>query len=119
MLNIFFYDFYSEEDAVICAGQEREFDSCDDKLWYTTQHLWLGGPMLQFGENCEAVQWGIVSWGIGCSRETQPGIYTSIAKYIDWIQSHLTSSSQEFTSPTASQEFTSTSYYNSEYYDYY
>ena len=93
---------------IICAGQEREFDACDDKLWYTSEHLWLGGPMVQFGENCEAVQLGVVSWGIGCGRETYPGVYTSTAKYIDWIQSNSVGSATS--QPHTTESYNTVSY---------
>ena len=47
-----------------------------------------GGPLICI-EKGEPVQYGIVSWGIGCAGEKYPGIYTQLGEYIDWIASHI------------------------------
>jgi len=46
-----------------------------------------GGPLaLLSGER--PVLYGIVSWGVGCSDPTYPGVYTRVSSYVDWIKMH-------------------------------
>ncbi|RZC31910.1 Trypsin domain containing protein, partial [Asbolus verrucosus] len=59
------------EDKVICAGA-IEKDSCQRDS---------GGPLV-----CSDTLSGIVSYGVHCDRENYPGIYTEVAKYINWIE---------------------------------
>lgn len=48
-----------------------------------------GGPLQMFPTNSKiATVVGVVSFGIGCGSGV-PGIYTRVAKYIKWIESHV------------------------------
>ncbi|KAK6641222.1 hypothetical protein RUM44_012931 [Polyplax serrata] len=40
-----------------------------------------GGPLI-----CKGIQYGIISWGIGCGEEEVPGVYTKVSHYSKWIK---------------------------------
>uniref|UniRef100_A0A8D2E2J9 Peptidase S1 domain-containing protein n=1 Tax=Sciurus vulgaris TaxID=55149 RepID=A0A8D2E2J9_SCIVU len=62
---------------MICAGAENgSADSC---------HGDSGGPLVCDLEGLW-YQIGIVSWGVGCGRPTQPGVYTNVSQHFNWIQ---------------------------------
>ncbi|MBO9703828.1 MAG: trypsin-like serine protease [Sporocytophaga sp.] len=50
-----------------------------------------GGPLVfkSVNEN-KTIQTGIVSWGGACAAPNQPGVYTRVANYADWILSNAT-----------------------------
>jgi len=60
----------------ICAGyQEGKQDSCEGDS---------GGPMVIRQEE-SWVLGGVISWGIGCAEANQPGVYTRISEFREWI----------------------------------
>ncbi|CAH2243607.1 jg5129 [Pararge aegeria aegeria] len=48
-----------------------------------------GGPIFSTHSRTHNKKWyqvGIVSWGIDCAMPDYPGVYTTVAKYIQWIK---------------------------------
>ncbi|XP_020300706.1 serine proteinase stubble isoform X2 [Pseudomyrmex gracilis] len=66
----------------ICAGWKNGgFDSCEGDS---------GGPMvIQRPKDNRWILAGIISWGIGCAAPNQPGVYTRISEFRDWINQIL------------------------------
>jgi len=65
-------------DNMVCAGYTNgTADSCTGDS---------GGPL--FVQNTDGTDTliGIVSYGVGCAEEGYPGVYTNVARYIDWIE---------------------------------
>lgn len=77
------------DGTTICAGiADGGRDSCQGDS---------GGPLYRINatENTVTSLSGITSWGIGCGVAANPGIYTNVTAYIDWIQANLRSSTAE------------------------
>ncbi|RLU26608.1 hypothetical protein DMN91_000404 [Ooceraea biroi] len=66
----------------ICAGwRNGGFDSCEGDS---------GGPMvIQRARDKRWILAGIISWGIGCAAPNQPGVYTRISEFREWINQIL------------------------------
>lgn len=64
-------------DAEFCAGQEAgRNDVCGGDS---------GGPLVCY-VNDVYIQYGVVSWGIGCGRANKPGVYSKVASVVSWIK---------------------------------
>ncbi|XP_060042405.1 plasma kallikrein [Erinaceus europaeus] len=70
------YRDYEITKQMICAGyKEGGKDACKGDS---------GGPLVcKHNRMWNLV--GITSWGEGCGRKKQPGVYTKVAEYVDWI----------------------------------
>ncbi|XP_077406772.1 transmembrane protease serine 9-like [Vanacampus margaritifer] len=67
-------------DNMICAGfLEGEKDACQGDS---------GGPMVS-KQGPIWIQSGIVSFGFGCARPNNPGVYARVGSYQSWINSHI------------------------------
>ncbi|EEZ99180.1 phenoloxidase-activating factor 2 [Tribolium castaneum] len=66
--------------SFMCAGGEEGKDTCKGDG---------GSPLMCMGEDYKYVLAGIVSWGVNCGVEKQPGVYTDVGKFKDWIRGEL------------------------------
>ncbi|KAL7646617.1 UNVERIFIED_CONTAM: hypothetical protein RMT77_001868 [Armadillidium vulgare] len=64
---------------MFCAGLGGR-DSCQGDS---------GGPFLIQEPDSRWYVVGIVSRGIGCGQLNQPGVYTKVNNYLDWIENHI------------------------------
>ncbi|XP_071518603.1 trypsin-1-like isoform X2 [Panulirus ornatus] len=66
-------------DHMLCAGyKEGGKDTCQGDS---------GGPFVCLGK-----LHGLTSWGYGCARPNYPGVYTEVAYFREWIDSHMAKS---------------------------
>ncbi|XP_047483690.1 serine proteinase stubble-like [Penaeus chinensis] len=64
-------------DIFLCAGyKEGKQDTCDGDS---------GGPLVVFREGVWTLA-GISSWGKSCAKSNQPGVYTRVSKYRNFVQ---------------------------------
>lgn len=73
---------YSLSANMICAGyQQGGKDACQGDS---------GGPMITAGDNEDTykILIGIVSWGEGCAQPDNPGVYTRVNNYLNWIEAN-------------------------------
>ena len=48
-----------------------------------------GGPMVVQQQGGRFMLNGVISWGIGCAEKNQPGVYTRISDFREWINQIL------------------------------
>jgi len=48
-----------------------------------------GGPLVVAGSDNSAIIVGVVSYGEGCARPNQPGVYVRVTEYLDWIEDRM------------------------------
>ncbi|XP_007104346.1 kallikrein-7 isoform X2 [Physeter macrocephalus] len=60
-------------DSMLCAGiPNSSTNACNGDS---------GGPLM-----CKGTLQGLVSWGVyPCGQPNEPGVYTQVCKYVDWI----------------------------------
>ncbi|KAK9878966.1 hypothetical protein WA026_003785 [Henosepilachna vigintioctopunctata] len=74
--------YFELHSSFVCAGGEKGRDTCKGD----------GGSPLVCpipGQQERYVHVGIVAWGIGCGDSNTPGVYASVAKFRNWIDTQL------------------------------
>ncbi|KAL7644494.1 UNVERIFIED_CONTAM: hypothetical protein RMT77_005326 [Armadillidium vulgare] len=75
------YSMHEITSGMFCAGRmDGSVDTCTGDS---------GGP-LTCEVNGQHILYGITSWGKGCGRKGQPGMYTKVTKYLRWLNSIVT-----------------------------
>uniref|UniRef100_A0A915L970 Peptidase S1 domain-containing protein n=1 Tax=Romanomermis culicivorax TaxID=13658 RepID=A0A915L970_ROMCU len=81
------FENYLEFPAMICAGyRDGKYDACQGDS---------GGPLItEMEEEDDSSKKyftlvGAVSFGEGCAEPNQPGIYTRISNYLDWLDTKM------------------------------
>jgi len=70
------YGNFEVTSGMTCAGRlDGRVDTCTGDS---------GGPLTCI-ENGRHVLYGITSWGKGCGRKGQPGMYTKVTKFLRWL----------------------------------
>ena len=79
---------YQLTSNMVCAGfKEGGKDACQNDS---------GGPLVvpRSSRDATAIIYGVVSWGDGCAQPDYPGVYSRVAKYLDWIEGYMNSQYQ-------------------------
>lgn len=82
---------YVNPNTMICAGlKEGGVDACNGDS---------GGPIYSITKENTMQLAGITSWGDGCAIENQPGVYTDVVAYQDWIATMMGTRVADTTEP--------------------
>jgi V8-like Glu-specific endopeptidase len=81
------YPSYWISDSMMCAGSAG-YDACQGDS---------GGPLLDVSSTKVV---GIVSWGISCAVDGNPGVYARISNQFQWIKAIICDSNQTSNRPT-------------------
>lgn len=68
--------FFELDDSFLCAGGQKDIDTCKGDGGSPLTCRQDGGPWFQAG---------IVSWGIGCGENNVPAVYSNVGLAVCWV----------------------------------
>ncbi|XP_026172227.1 plasminogen activator, urokinase b isoform X2 [Mastacembelus armatus] len=72
----YYYDNMLTENMFCASRPDWSQDACEGDS---------GGPLVCEVDN-RLFQFGVISWGDGCAKQSRPGVYTKVTNYNHWIQ---------------------------------
>ena len=76
------YNGEVDDQTMFCAGEEPQggVDTCQGDS---------GGPAVVQDKNGKWFMYGITSWGQGCAERNEPGVYSRVASYCDFMEKSM------------------------------